>query len=709
MALPEPILDDLRFQKDLVDEARRRIIRYCPEWTDYNLSDPGITLIELFAWMTELITYRLNLVPDKNYIRFMDFLGMQLQPANSARTELTFRLSVPFPITPEDSSEAVIPQGTEVATREMDDQHEVIFTTDERLVVGPPKVTQLRRQDEVNKNYLPQLGVELFHTFSRPVPQPGDTFYIGMDETRNLSGYIIQFNFTCEETQAAGIRREDPPWIWEVLRANGTWEEVVPSTRPGERDTTGGLNNARGRLVFYLPLDLEPGEVQGRRAYWLRCRVEQRRKEQGMYRESPRVSSVTAFALGATTRATNAVVVHNEPLGISNGEPGQTYKLMHAPVLSLREGETVEVEELHDGEVVFTPWQRVDDHSESDRHDRHFTLETATGELAFGPSIRQPDGTVRQYGRVPESGRSIRFSQYRYGGGVAGNVPPDKVTVLKTGIPFVDRVTNMARATGGRDQESLDEAKMRARRELRAQQRAVTAEDYENIGQAASRRVGRVKCNVSSSNGKAAPATPLPPGAVELLVVPAAFDAVNAGDLSKLALDPPLRQEIETHLDQYRLLTATLNLREPTYIGVKVQADIVVSEYSRPDVVCLRVSDALRNFITPLALGNLAEGVNLEDPAAAGGRHTSEWQGWPFGRNLYISELFSLIAQVQGVKHVRDVRLGQRAVNPLKEAPQADGRPAEHDPIEMSDQRVIEVPADAILCSLDHEVKAVTL
>ena len=89
MPLPEPILDDLRFQRDLVDEARRRIIRYCPEWTDYNVSDPGITLIELFAWMTEMITYRLNLVPEKNYIRFMDLLGVQLQPANSAVNSYT--------------------------------------------------------------------------------------------------------------------------------------------------------------------------------------------------------------------------------------------------------------------------------------------------------------------------------------------------------------------------------------------------------------------------------------------------------------------------------------------------------------------------------------------------------------------------------------------------------------------------------------------
>ena len=85
MALPEPVLDDLQFQKDLVDEARRRIIHYCPEWTEYNLSDPGITLIELFAWMTELMVYRLNKVPEKNYIKFMELLGMQLRPANQVQ------------------------------------------------------------------------------------------------------------------------------------------------------------------------------------------------------------------------------------------------------------------------------------------------------------------------------------------------------------------------------------------------------------------------------------------------------------------------------------------------------------------------------------------------------------------------------------------------------------------------------------------------
>ena len=62
MALPVPNLDDRRFQ-DLVDDAKRLVQQRCPEWTDHNVSDPGVTLIELFAWMTDQLVYRLNRVP----------------------------------------------------------------------------------------------------------------------------------------------------------------------------------------------------------------------------------------------------------------------------------------------------------------------------------------------------------------------------------------------------------------------------------------------------------------------------------------------------------------------------------------------------------------------------------------------------------------------------------------------------------------------
>src|SRR5688572_12870346 len=138
MALPVPNLDDLQFQRDLVDEARLRIIRYCPEWTEYNLSDPGITLIELFAWMTEMIVYRLNKVPEKNYIKFLDLMGVDLMPATSAEVELTFRLSAPFPLSPNNTNPALVPGGLEIATDAVGDSPEVIFTTVKPLLINGP-------------------------------------------------------------------------------------------------------------------------------------------------------------------------------------------------------------------------------------------------------------------------------------------------------------------------------------------------------------------------------------------------------------------------------------------------------------------------------------------------------------------------------------------------------------------------------------------
>src|SRR6476646_5129027 len=82
MTLPAPNLDDRTFQ-DLVDEAKRMVQRRWPEWTgwtDHNVSDPGVTLIETFAYMVEQLIFRLNRVPDKNYVKFLELIGIELRP-----------------------------------------------------------------------------------------------------------------------------------------------------------------------------------------------------------------------------------------------------------------------------------------------------------------------------------------------------------------------------------------------------------------------------------------------------------------------------------------------------------------------------------------------------------------------------------------------------------------------------------------------------
>src|SRR5215470_951432 len=112
--IPAPKLDD-RTYADIVAEAMRLIPRYCPEWTNHNPSDPGITVLELTAWMTELILYRLNRVPEKNYRAF-----------------LTFDLV-------EGAERQMIKEGTQIATAQAADEDTIIFETQKELVVvGAP-------------------------------------------------------------------------------------------------------------------------------------------------------------------------------------------------------------------------------------------------------------------------------------------------------------------------------------------------------------------------------------------------------------------------------------------------------------------------------------------------------------------------------------------------------------------------------------------
>ena len=83
MPLTLPDLDDRRYA-DLLEEARALIPSYAPEWTNHNPSDPGITLIELFAWLSEMLIYRLNRVSDDNLRSFLKLLnGKEWMPSAS--------------------------------------------------------------------------------------------------------------------------------------------------------------------------------------------------------------------------------------------------------------------------------------------------------------------------------------------------------------------------------------------------------------------------------------------------------------------------------------------------------------------------------------------------------------------------------------------------------------------------------------------------
>ena len=130
MGLTAPNLDDRGFQ-DLVDEAKRLVQQRCPEWTDHNVSDPGVTLIEAFAGMVDQLIYRLNRVPERNYVKFLELIGVQRRPPSAARGTATFWLSAPRP------HDVLVRAATEIATPRTDVQEAIVFSTTEDLTIVP--------------------------------------------------------------------------------------------------------------------------------------------------------------------------------------------------------------------------------------------------------------------------------------------------------------------------------------------------------------------------------------------------------------------------------------------------------------------------------------------------------------------------------------------------------------------------------------------
>jgi hypothetical protein len=76
MPVPQLNLDDRTFDQ-LAAEARALIPKYFPTWTDYNPSDPGITLLELFAFLMEAVIYQINRVPERSLERFAALVGVK--------------------------------------------------------------------------------------------------------------------------------------------------------------------------------------------------------------------------------------------------------------------------------------------------------------------------------------------------------------------------------------------------------------------------------------------------------------------------------------------------------------------------------------------------------------------------------------------------------------------------------------------------------
>ncbi|MGH4023463.1 MAG: putative baseplate assembly protein [Pseudonocardiaceae bacterium] len=620
MALPAPNLDDRRFQ-NLVDDAKRLVQQRCPEWTDHNVSDPGVTLIETFASMVDQLGYRLNRVPERNYLRFLDLIGVRLYPPTAARGEVTFWLSAPQP------DPVVVPASTPICTPRTETEDPVVFSTTQELAIVPCGLDKLATAgpdgNPVDRTELLALGgldqvvegvEEGFACFGSP-PQAGDTMLIGLSAPVPSCALLLRLD--CE-VQGVGVDPQDPPLVWEA------WDGTDWVACEVEQDETGGLNRP-GDIVVHVPASHVASVINQQRAGWLRCRAVSPAEGQPFYSASPMVRAASVNTIGGTVPAVHAETIRDEIIGLSEGVPGQRFPVQHHPIVPGDQPLTLESA----GGEGWEEWQAVEHFAASGPADRHFMVDQVAGEVVFGPAVREPDGSLRQHGAVPPKGVPLRLPAYRTGGGRRGNVARGKLAVQREPVPFVNRVENRHPASGGVEGETVANATVRGPLQLRTRDRAVTAEDYELLARQAAPDVARVRCVPAGADGSGA----------RVLVVPAVGDD-GTGRLRFEDLVPPdaTLAAISNYLEDRRCLGARLIIEPPFYQGVTVVARLLAQPRASVDKLRSRASEALYRYFNPITGG-------------------PDGTGWPFGRPVQSGEVFAVLQRLPGVEMVEDVRL----------------------------------------------------
>lgn len=645
MAAPDINLDDRRFE-DLVADIRRRIPGYTPEWTDLNDSDPGIALVQLFAWLSETILWRVNRVPDKSVSRFLRLVGVTPTPAVPARARLTFTLSESL------DRAQLVRQGTVVAAGSDPEGRPILFETDEDLLAANVQVGAVQIYDGAQFDLVTEANNtagQFFHPFGEQ-PRRGAAWYIGLSAAFPAGRHSLTIQTyrgeAADGDPAVGVRLDTPPppaqTIWEY------WAGDLRGWRPLSvvKDETVALTQT-GVVVFEAPpsslpmalatqpVGLVPVDIP---FFWLRLRLVDLLG--AGYEIVPRLDDV----LLNTVAATNAVTVRDELVGNSDGLPNQRFTLANTPVVP--DSLTLEVRESLDDD--FRPWTAVADLGASQRDDRRFTIDLGSGVIVFGdgrhgaipPILTDRRNAAEGRGDAPIA--NIRATRYRWGGGAAGNVGVGAIAGLQSAVPFVESVTNHRPATGGRNAETFDEARGRAPLEIRTQSRAVTAGDFEfvarrtpgaQIRRARALALHHPELEPRRPAGAGQSVTEVPvPGVVTVLVVP-------ESEMRR----PVIREEtldlVARHVSSHALITTEIYVAPPRFRKVEIEVRVV----ARPDASLGAVGQALE-----------ARLLTYFHPLTGGAEPSSpdEDRGWPFGGTIFFSDTYRQILTVSGVLRV---------------------------------------------------------
>ncbi|HEU4602348.1 MAG TPA: hypothetical protein VFS24_10285, partial [Steroidobacteraceae bacterium] len=378
MPLPKPTLDNRRFDQ-LVGEGRALIPRLAPRWTNHNASDPGITLLELGAWLTEQNIFRFDRLSEEASRAFVRLVGIEPRAPGVAHTVVSVANS--------NAAGLDLPPRMQLGTPQVP-----LFETTEPLFASPASLASVWTGKDAFVD-VSELNATLsgFAAFGSR-PRTGHALYLGFDRAldasaKTLSLYVWTRDWIADEqTRAALIAEYEslklqhpacPPadWrrhyrahtVWEYLAADNTWQPLLDVV-----DETRALTLS-GFVRFSAPATHKAGGPDGK--FPIRCRI-----ARGRFECPPALLHVAFNAVNCE----HALSVADHRIATSRGHAGAVYSLGAAPVVAgsvaLR---------LDDGAGgVQTDWVEDADFDRAGAHDRVFVLDSERGEIHSGNGLR---------------------------------------------------------------------------------------------------------------------------------------------------------------------------------------------------------------------------------------------------------------------------------------------------------------------------------
>jgi hypothetical protein len=689
MPLEIPQIGDSNYQA-ILNEAISRIRVHNPEWNNHNDSDPGITLLQLFSFMTENILYRANLIPERNRVKFLKLLGIPMQPASAATGiivfanekgpsetitldadlevlagKVSFRTKDAVDVLPvepqvyykrkvesvseelktlyqltygdrQSSTEPVFYETTRLAPP-VDANLIAIFDIGANMVVDHSLwLALLARPNDGVENVRSQIANKILNLGIYPAEedQAVRTLTPGGEATAENQQHLV-YEHSTDERQADGTPKYERLTVLE--QGNPLVEpDVVKLRLPGANKLkTWTFAEEQDRGTGDFPPALPQSQDNDRVIAWIRIRLPSADRRGGL---NAKLSWIGINAASVAQQAHVAV----ENLGQGNGEPDQTVLLVNTPVirdsvqLKINGVTWKEIEDLRTAgpEVpVRSPGKRPGlqqaniEQNYTDRSVRQKNSMVFTLDHESG-QIRFGDG---EYGMRPPMGAQM-LASYDYGGGRSGNVNIGAINKGPT-VPAGLSVHNPLPTWGGDEAETPEEAEKGIMKFLQHRDRLVTETDFKDIV----RRTPGVDIGRAEVLTLFNPDLPdnLSPGVVTVLVIPR-YDTVHPDAPQP---DTRMLDLICRHLGPRRLVSTEVHVHGPVYKPVVVSVGIQVVAGQDFPPVREAVNKALKRFLSPLH----------------GGRQEN---GWPLEKVVMVQELWAEAARVDGVAFVKKLLLG---------------------------------------------------